>query len=531
MIHTLLKASRLAQRRTPLIVLTLVMVNALSSSPALGHAKLLRSVPQANVDLKQPPKTIELWFSEELEQSASTIIVTDQNGKNVDKNNVSVGEGDKKLQIDLEELGTGTYKVEWKALSTDGHVMKGEFTFNVTLDADSAALTSPAQQNQGTKQSSESTLSPAQRQTAMSSDSMQMSGTSWTQSFVRWLQYLAMMMLFGGFGFHTLVLAPALRRSGSLSEMGRAAAMSLSARRVILFSWLSLTLLVMVTLIALILQASMVFDKSFVEALSPGLLNQVITTTGFGASWRLQVWAIGVLIIVVFYLSRRLKHAPSAEYRMWWWACFVAGAVLLLAPAWTGHAVVAAKQFPFAVGTDWLHLLGAGFWVGGLFHLALTMPKAISVLDEHGRLRVLHRVISLFTRLAIVSTVVITLTGIYNSWMHVDRFGALWSTPYGETLLVKVLLVVPILALGGINTFVLHPRASRLLEKKDSASDAQSVTLRRSFYRSVGVEAALGGLVLLVAAILVFLQPAREHPVSNNSRSDSITVVHNLADQ
>ena len=460
-------------------------------------------------------------------RSASTIIVTDQNGRHLDKNNVSVGEEDKKLQIDLEVLGTGTYKVEWKALSTDGHVMKGKFTFTVTLGADVAASKSPARQNERTKENSESTSSPSQRQRAMSSDSMQMSGTNWTQSFVRWLQYLAMMMLFGGFGFHTLVLAPALRRSRSLSEMERAAAMNLNAHRVVLFSWLSLALLVSVTFIALILQASMIFDKSFVDALSPGLLNQVITTTGFGASWRLQVWAIGVLIIIVFYLSRRLKREPSSEHRMWWWACLAAGAVTLLAPTWTGHAVVAAKQFPFAIGADWLHLLGAGFWVGGLFHLALTMPKAISVLDEHGRLRVLHRIISLFTRLAIVSTIVITLTGIYNSWMHVDRIGELWSTPYGETLLVKVLLVIPMVALGGLNTFILHPRASRLLEKEESALDVQSGKLRRSFYRSVVIEAALGVLVLLVAAILVFLQPAREHPVSNNSRSDSIPVVHN----
>jgi hypothetical protein len=33
-----------------------------------------------------------------------------------------------------------------------------------------------------------------------------------------------------------------------------------------------------------------------------------------------------------------------------------------------------------------------------------------------------------------------------------------------------------------------------------------------TFYRAVGVEAALGVIVLLAAAVLVFLQPAREHP-------------------
>jgi putative copper export protein len=138
------------------------------------------------------------------------------------------------------------------------------------------------------------------------------------------------------------------------------------------------------------------------------------------------------------------------------------------------------------------------------------MPKALSSLKSQDRLRVLHRVIPLFTRLAVVSTILIVLTGVYNSWMHVDGFGKLWSTGYGETLLVKVLLVIPMLVLGGINTFVIHPRASRLIAKENSDS-GRSVALDRNFSRSVRIEAWLGVAVLLVASILVFQQPAREH--------------------
>ena len=92
-----------------LIVGGLVFVFALALCPAVsfGHAKLLRSRPAANATLKQAPTTVELWFSEELESSFSTIVVRDQNGKQVDKNNVNVAEAGKKLQIDLEGLGSG----------------------------------------------------------------------------------------------------------------------------------------------------------------------------------------------------------------------------------------------------------------------------------------------------------------------------------------------------------------------------------------------------------------------------------------
>jgi putative copper export protein len=353
---------------------------------------------------------------------------------------------------------------------------------------------------------------------------MQESGTSWTQSLIRWLKYLAMMMLFGGFAFHSLVLSPALRRARGMSDAQRAVAVSASARRIIFFSWPSLALLVIVTLLELVLQAASVFNQSVAGALSPELLNQIVTRTGFGASWRLQVWAVGSLLILVFYLSRCIKRDPAEDHRMWWWAALVAGAVLLIAPSWTGHAVVAAKEFPFATVSDWLHLLAVGFWVGGLFHLALTLPKALADLKGRARLDLLHRVIPLFTRLAVASTILLVLTGLYNSWMHVDRFGELWSTPYGETLLVKILLVVPMLLLGGINTFIIHPRVRRLIENGEDNPGAEGQSLEQNFTCSVTVEAALGALVLLVASVLVFLQSARQHPamMGQNKSMDRI---------
>jgi methionine-rich copper-binding protein CopC len=35
------------------------------------------------------------------------------------------------LEVDLPELGTGNYRVYWKALSKDTHVTEGDFTFTI----------------------------------------------------------------------------------------------------------------------------------------------------------------------------------------------------------------------------------------------------------------------------------------------------------------------------------------------------------------------------------------------------------------
>src|SRR5437764_10218742 len=112
--------SRIYSVRRPACCLTLALTIFICASVASAHARLERSEPKANATLKQAPKTVELWFSEELEASMSTVAVTDQTGKRVDKNSVALAEENKKLQVELEDLGTVTYIIDWKAITTDG---------------------------------------------------------------------------------------------------------------------------------------------------------------------------------------------------------------------------------------------------------------------------------------------------------------------------------------------------------------------------------------------------------------------------
>ena len=501
--------------------LVFVLALALFPSVSLGHAKLLRSQPAANATLKQAPKTVELWFSEELESSFSTIVVQDHNGRQVDKNNVSVAEGGKKLQIDLEDLGSGTYTVEWKALSTDQHTMKGKFGFTIAL-AEAAASISFA-----TPSGAQATLKQrAEPETAAPAPSESESGTDWTMSFVRWLEYLAMMTLFGGFAFRLLVLGPSLRKAQGLDAEQTATALARSRRRFVELSWLSIGLLLLATLAALILQTAAVLDITIGQSLSPSRLYQVIRQTSYGWPWLLQLATLVMLAVVMLLISRHTGEEQRAEDNSdavagtaLLWTGLGITALMFLSPSLTGHAAAAAKEWPLAVFSDWLHLVAAGFWVGGLFHLVLAMTRATSELDGRQRLSVVHSVIPMFTRLAIVSTLLIAITGVYNSWIHVDRFSALWNTPYGKTLSFKVLLFIPMIALGGLNTFVIHRRAKHFVENDDRTETSDHLKLDRAFRRSVRIEAALGVAVLLAAAVLVFLQPVREHPAMSEART------------
>ncbi|HEX7530677.1 MAG TPA: copper resistance protein CopC [Pyrinomonadaceae bacterium] len=514
MTHSLL--NKLSRKRK-LVAGSMFVAVLLSHSSAFGHARLVQSQPEANSTSKQAPKSVELWFSEELESTVSTIIVTDQNGKHVDKNNVTLAEGNKKLQIDLEDLGSGTYTVEWKALSTDQHTMKGKFTFNVSVAENAVNTSTPTQPSSHTTQQS------AQRPPGLPqvAESTEESGSTWMMSVVRWLQYLAMMSLVGGFAFRLFVLGPALRADGdSVSVAGKRGAMALSLRRILFLSWWSVVLLILTTFISLVQQASAVFDRTIRESLSPSILGQVLTKTGYGGAWLLQIASALALVIILFLLSRSVKGTPAKGHRALWWTALLVGVVLLVAPSWTGHAAAAIKDFRLAVVSDWLHLVAGAFWVGGLFHLAFTTGLVLRGFDKRERPGMIHRIVRLFTRIAIPTVILLVLAGLYNTWVHVESFGALWSTAYGRTLLVKLMLVTLMLALGGLHNFHFGKKAARLSEsKEDEFAAKEHSKLEQSFCRSVIMEAALGVAVLLVTAILVFLTPAGNHPVITSSQA------------
>ena len=57
------------------LVLILLLYSALAVTPVLAHALLVRSNPQANAVLVQPPVQVELFFSEPVDGTLSDIKV------------------------------------------------------------------------------------------------------------------------------------------------------------------------------------------------------------------------------------------------------------------------------------------------------------------------------------------------------------------------------------------------------------------------------------------------------------------------
>lgn len=109
-----------------------------ASSAAFAHPKLLSSTPADQSEGAAPPR-IELAFSEHLvpEFSAAKLVMTDMPGMAMDSPmkmafKVTAGADGKTMVITPREpLPPGTYRLDWRAVSSDTHPVTGHMTFKV----------------------------------------------------------------------------------------------------------------------------------------------------------------------------------------------------------------------------------------------------------------------------------------------------------------------------------------------------------------------------------------------------------------
>jgi copper resistance protein C len=99
---------------------------------APAHSALQRAEPPVESKLRWPPTEVKLTFTGRLEPAYSSIRVRDGEGAEVDRQDARVDPTNPLLlRATLQPLESGAYTVIWRALSVDGNVTEGRYTFRV----------------------------------------------------------------------------------------------------------------------------------------------------------------------------------------------------------------------------------------------------------------------------------------------------------------------------------------------------------------------------------------------------------------
>ena len=477
--------------------LLLVPVVLLSAAPpASAHTGFESSTPSDGQTIDEPVAEISLHFSGEATPAGEGFVVLDPSGQ--------IREPDEVMSVDNltwtlrfnEPLVAGVVGVRWQVAAPDAHPIDGSFSF--TVAAETAAVITPPEA--GSPPASSSDVAPDEAEpdqptvaagsdqalgseaaqpgsqaieennvdleTFLDTDANVAAGASWLFSLSRILRLIGAVGVIGGAVFAALVLRGNardvravlywVRRAGALLLLGSigaavAQAATLQSDWSGLWSpsawadtlWSSLGFAIVLRLVGggLVLTGAKFDTRAATAAGDPVVAVKQLISVGSGP--RLSEPSLPLEPAGTEPYVHDGDHAwhPSASP-----AALVGIALVVASFLFDGHTVSEGPRWLHAMA-NLIHVVTAATWAGGVTMLALVIAR-------RKRHNVAIRSLQLAVRFSVVATVALVAAGIAGVALSVvilDSPSQLWSTPWGQLLLVKVAFVA-LAAAGGPTT-------------------------------------------------------------------------------
>ncbi len=404
------------------------------TSPASAHANLARSEPPANSALAAAPAEIRLYFTEPLEADFSSIRLRDASGAVLEL---------PPAQIDPSDA--------YQLVLTPGDLPDGVYTvvWRVLSAADGHI----------TQGSFPLTIGAVTA--ATSSATVTQAGIPVQDAAVRWLNLISIALVVGGLSFVLFVWQPAVPGGDPVVER--------QIRRVTWAGWLALAL---TTLLILWMQVGIITEAPLWQAALDFTTMRGLISTRFG-----EISLIRVVMLVV--LAAALWIAPRRK-----------------AAYWLGLVASGVQDAVAAVTADWLHLAASSIWIGGLVLFIVligTVRRQFSPATP-----VVSRMVGYFSNYMRVAVALLAVTGVYSAWLHIGSLEALFTTPYGQALVIKSVLIAPVLLIALVNLV--------LTQRRLDSGQAVWVGYLRQL---IGAEIALTVGILAAVGVMTSIIPAR----------------------
>jgi putative copper resistance protein D len=275
----------------------------------------------------------------------------------------------------------------------------------------------------------------------------------------RWLHEASLMILFGGAMLRAILRArlPALRLPpGHWRVWGALVAL------VTAVVWLGLT------------TGQMAGNPQAVT--DTHVLGLTITQTLFGQMFQAR------MLLLLLLCATLVFRAPETAITL------LSGGALVLISV-TSHAAAASPAQFTAIGvtSDGLHLLTAGFWIGGLVLLAALFARRTEK-------ALLAAATGAFAEWGMIAVTILVMTGMLNAATILLGGEGHDTGAYLAVLGIKLACVLAMVSLAVVNHFRLLPKLAA------GGSEAD-------LFRNIRVELGLGVIVIALAALLGLLPP------------------------
>jgi putative copper export protein len=194
----------------------------------------------------------------------------------------------------------------------------------------------------------------------------------------------------------------------------------------------------------------------------------------------------------------------------------------------------AAEFLPWlAITADWFHLMAVSIWLGGLFYISLILLRTIRTsssdlaygreLDTADEQIVVRNSFSLalmlpyFSMIAVICLGVIGISGLHMAWIQLQSIESLFDSPYGNVLILKLCVIVPMIALGGYHQIKMHVVMVQIAHRGNKSREELSISSKvdksarydpfKRFSKTIKVESLIGIVVLTISSFLTITSP------------------------
>jgi copper transport protein len=295
------------------VLLACALIALVLPGQAFAHATLERTSPAFQQRLQTSPRTVQLNFDQYIKALPRSVQLFSRSGPLAV---AGIRDDGRTLEATLPHLRKGGYTIRWHAMSGDGHVVSGVFTFGVRMKAP------PPTQAFGA------------------------SGPTRTEDLVRWLYFLSLALLVGGLGFRVLVARRRLPdRFFALMGVGVFATLNVGIAAFLLRAEDALQL---------------PFGRLLYGDLSP------IARTRFGSAFIAMTLGFALVAALVFL-------AWLTDRDVFLWPAFLIALGFVSGLSLSGHSAADAGSSWKSELADWAHLSAACLWIGGLVQLVVVV--------------------------------------------------------------------------------------------------------------------------------------------------------------
>jgi copper transport protein len=440
-----------------LIALPLALLGVLFfPAAASAHAILLRSNPTADAQLITPPQIVQMWFTEDLNPAFSTAVVINAASTRVDNGDAHVSANDP-TEMDLSlkaNLPPDVYIVIYRTDSAvDGHILRGSFIFTVA-NADGSFPTLSPGANPGAN------IFGGGNTTGLYTG--QIDGPTFFNLLMVTLVELGAVFWVGAQLWLNFVLQPATERYKEDEQEINAQVERRFERR---FSLPTLLTLLLANIGVLVGQAIGLAGGDWGQALSPTLLAELASSGRFGTFWLMREAVILLATAIAVFMLLKPSR-PKLLSTLLPLVNLLLGTALFIAITMSSHAAAVSNNLlPFAIVADWLHLLAAALWVGGMFYIATIYLPVLKKQGATAAARSLTRLLPYFSVLAIAGVIIMSVTGPLSADFHLTSWSQFLNTAYGRALLAKIALVGGLVVTSAIHVGLLRPHVKKEYKK------------------------------------------------------------------